>query len=179
MRDFIMLRDVNMQIFTRTQQLIILLTLSLLLCQCGPLALGGNMGGPSEELRASEIAQEAMGDFYYGRRYYVHKTRFWGYLRRPGEPARKAKLVVFLESAKLCPDRLPEDGPAGQKYGFDHNYEYRIWGQFTGRNVYDINSNQFLPEFLLQDYQLVNRQPGWLFRPSDRYDPKRITLLPR
>jgi hypothetical protein len=109
----------------------------------------------------------------------VHKTRFWGYLRKPGRPAKDSQLVVFLESQKLNPDRLPETGPPGQRYGFDQNYEYRIWGRYTGRKVYDVNSNQFLPEFLLQDYQLLDKQPGWLFQPSDQYHPKRITLLSR
>lgn len=153
--------------------------IAVLLSQCGSLSGTGNMGGPTAEARAAQIATEPKGDFYYGRRYYVHKTRFWGYLRKPGQSARDAKLVVFRESNKLCPDRLPENGPDGQRYGFDHNYEYRIWGRYTGRQVYDINSNQFLPEFLLLDYQLVNTQPGWLFRPSDRYEPTRITLMPR
>lgn len=137
------------------------------------------MGGPTATERADQISTEPRGDFYYGRRYYVHKTRFWGYLREPGKSARQSQLVVMKESRKLCPDRLPENGPSEPSYGFDHNSEYRIWGQFTGRRVYDVNSNQFLPEFELHDYQLIKRQPGWLFSPRDRYDPKRITLLPR
>ena len=36
-----------------------------------------NMGGPSAEVRAAEIASEPTGNFYYGRRYFVKKTRFW------------------------------------------------------------------------------------------------------
>jgi hypothetical protein len=158
---------------------LLLATMPLLLCHCGGSAGMGNMGGPTSEERAAQISAEPKGNFYYGRRYYVHKTRFWGYLRKPGQAAHHSQLVVFRESQKLNPDRLAENGPPGKCYGFDHNYEYRIWGRYTGRKVYDVNSNQFLPEFLLQDYQLVNRQPGWLFRPNDSYDPKRITLVPR
>jgi hypothetical protein len=137
------------------------------------------MGGPTVSDRAAEISAEPRGDFYYGRRYYVQKTRFWGYLRKPGKNAKQSQLVVMRESRKLCPDRLPESGPGEQCYGFDQNFEYRIWGQFTGRKVYDVNSNQFLPEFELRDFQLIKRQPGWLFSPRDKYDPKRITLYPR
>lgn len=139
----------------------------------------GNMGTqPSPEIRKQQIENEARGDFYYGRRYYVQKTRFWGYLREPGKPAYTAKLVIFNESKKRNPDRLPEAGP-GKNYGFDNNYEYKIYGRYTGRTLYEPNSNQFLPEFLLSDYQLVSTSPGWLFTPSDKYNPIRVTLLPR
>lgn len=165
--------------FMRYFKFFFLLMLSFMLCQCAGTISTGSMGGPTMDERAAEIDREPKGNFYYGRRYFVEKTRFWGYLRNPGQSARHAKLVVFRESSKLNPDRLPEDGPEGQRYGFDHNYEYRIWGRYTGRNVYDVNSNQFLPEFLLVNYELVNRNPGWLFRPNDSYDPTRITLVPR
>jgi hypothetical protein len=131
------------------------------------------------EERNAKIANEPTGDFYYGRRYYVEKTRFWGYLREPRQSANRAKLVLFREDRKKNPDRLPENGPPGQRYGFDQNYEYRIRGNYTGEKAYDPNSNQFLPVFMLTDYELIDRQPGWLFRPDDRYDRYRITILPR
>lgn len=137
-----------------------------------------NMGGPSPEIRAAEIASEPSGNFFYGRRYYVEKTRFWGYIRKPHQSARQARLVLMNETQKRTPDRLPENGPPGQRYGFDQNYEYRLNGNFTGRTLYDPNSDQFLPEFKLTGYTLMNRNPGWLFSPQDHYDPYRITLLP-
>lgn len=138
----------------------------------------GNMGGlPTVATRKAQIANEPRGDFYYGRRYFVQKTRFWGYLRKPGHPAKTARLVIFNESQKRNPDRLPEDA-SGKRYGYDTNYEYKIYGRYTGRELYDPNSNQFLPEFLLTDYNLLSKDPGWLFSPSDKYSPTRITLLP-
>jgi hypothetical protein len=149
------------------------------LTQCAGTMGTGNMGGPAKEVREAKISSEPTGDFYYGRRYFVYKTRFWGYLRKPREPWSRAKLVVFNESRKTNPDRLPELGPPGQRYAFDQNYEYRIRGHYTGREVYEPNSNQFLPEFMLTGYELVDRSPGWLFRPDDRYDPMRISLYPR
>ena len=51
----------------------------VLLSHCGATMGGGNLGGPSVEERNARIASEATGSFYYGRRYYVEKTRFWGY----------------------------------------------------------------------------------------------------
>lgn len=152
--------------------------LCLALCQCAGSLGSGNMGGPTGEERAAAIAAEAGGDHFIGRRYYVHKTRFWGYVRKPGESWNKASLVVMREDRKHQPDRLPEYG-SGNRYGYDQNHEYKLRGYFTGNRVYDPNSNQVLPEFMLTGYDLLNRQPGWLFRPDDRYDPYRITLVPR
>jgi hypothetical protein len=151
---------------------------TVLLCQCGSMGTG-NMGGPTAEERKVAIASEATGSHFYGRRYYIEKTRFWGYVRRPRQSWDKSKLVIFREDKKRSPDRLPENGPPGQRYGFDQNHEYRLDGYFTGREAYDPNSNQFLPEFMLTGYETVNRNPGWLFRPDDSYDPHRITLYSR
>jgi hypothetical protein len=83
------------------------------------------------------------------------------------------------EDKKSTPDRISENGPPEQSYGFDNNVEYRIHGYYTGREVYEPNSNQFLPEFMLTGHEVLDRQPGWLFRPQDRYDRLRITMIPR
>jgi hypothetical protein len=151
---------------------------ALLLCQCSTMGTG-NMGGPTVEERKASIASEPSGDFFYGRRYYVEKTRFWGYVRRPRQSWDNAKLVMINESKKKQPDRLPENGPQGARYGYDQNFEYKLNGYMTGRDAYDPNSNQHLPEFMLTSYELVNRNPGWLFRPDDRYDATKITNYPR
>jgi hypothetical protein len=70
-----------------------------------------------------------------------------GHLREPRQPASRAKLVMMREDRMQTPDRLPEEGPSGQRYRFDNNYEYRIYGHYTGREAFDPNSNQFLSEF--------------------------------
>jgi len=150
------------------------------LTQCGTSSLGsGNLGGPSAEERNAKIASEPTGDFFYGRRYHVEKTRFWGYVRQPRQSWNRAKLVILREDKKLSPDRLSESGPLGQRFAFDNNTEYRLHGYYTRQQAYDPNSNQILPEFMLTSYEVVDRQPGWLFRPDDRYDPNRITMVPR
>ena len=161
-------------------RLVLLGTVCALLTQCGPSVTGvGNMGGPTVEERSAKVASEPSGDFFYGRRYCVEKTRFWGYVRQPRQAASRSKLVIMREDKKKNPDRLSENGPAGNRYGFDNNYEYRLQGYYTGQNSYDPNSNQFLPEFMLTGYEVLDRNPGWLFRPDDRYDRMRITMLPR
>ena len=156
----------------------------ILLASCAPIGGGyngggrPNMGGPTVDERKQQIATEARGDFFYGRRYYVQKTRFWGYLRKPGKGWHSAKLVVFNEKLGRQPDRYSETGPTDQRYAFDHNYEYRIRGHYSGKKVYEINSNQFLDEFILTGYELVNKNPGWIFTPNDHYDSAQITLTP-
>lgn len=159
------------------------LAVCIFLTQCGPVSGGGSggvkLGGPSVAERHAQIASEPTGNFYYGRRYYIEKTRFWGYVRKPREPWSRAKLVLMDESRTRTPDRFSENGPPGRRYGQDANHEYRITGSFTGRTGYDPNSNQFLPIFRPAEFTLINRQPGWLFTPEDRYDRYRITMLPR
>jgi hypothetical protein len=139
----------------------------------------GNLGGPAVEQRNAAIASEATGDFFYGRRYFVEKTRFWGYVRQPRQSWNRSKLVILREDKMGSPDRLPENGPSGKRYAFDNNFEYRLHGYYTGHDAYDPNSNQFLPEFMLTSYDLLDRNPGWLFRPDDRYVSNRITMIPR
>ena len=151
-----------------------------LLTQCGSSSTGsGNLGGPTVEERNAKIASEPTGDFFYGRRYFVEKTRFWGYVRQPRQSWNRAKLVIFREDKKRSPDRLSENGSPGHRYAFDNNTEYRLRGYYTGQQAYDPNSNQFLSEFMLTGYEVLDRQPGWLFRPDDRYDRFRITMIPR
>lgn len=138
---------------------------------------GGNT--PQERQRAAAIAAEPRGDHYIGRRYHIKGTRFWGYVRRPGEPWQNARLVVLNEGQKLQPDRLPER-PVGAdvRYAFDHNYEYKLYGRYTGETVYDPNSNLFLPEFRLSGFELVSADPGWLFKPGESYPAGRLPWVP-
>ena len=54
---------------------------------------------------AQRIAAEAPGDYYIGRRYYKPDFKFWGYVRRPGQPWTTAQLVMLNKKQKLAPDR--------------------------------------------------------------------------
>ncbi|GAA5494262.1 hypothetical protein Rhal01_00421 [Rubritalea halochordaticola] len=139
-----------------------------------------NMGTtPTTEERSLQISSEPTGNFYYGRRYFVYKTRFWGYLRKPRQPWSEAALVIMNENSTYQPDRLPEDGPYDERHGYDQNYNYKITGSYTGRKIYDPNSNLFLPEFRATSFKLIDRSPGWLFSPADHYNPSVITLTNR
>jgi hypothetical protein len=127
------------------------------------------------ETRRMAIASEPRGDWFIGRRYFIERTQFWGYLRRPGQSWDDARLVMMNQSQRKVPDRLPEmpadDGPA---HGFDHNREYKIWGYFTGKKIYDPNSDLFLPEFMLTNWEVRNESPGWLFHPKEKMDGEHL-----
>lgn len=114
---------------------------------------------------AQAIQAEKPGDYFIGRRYYkIPQFKFWGYVRQPGQPWSTAQLVVFNEKQKLAPDREQLN------FGFDNNYEYKLWGRFSGDKVYDAGSNGFYPEFILQKYELVSVRPAPIFKSqySDR-----------
>lgn len=157
---------------------------SLLLSSCTTTG-GGSAGSgagnlpssalnhPAVKSRNAMIANEPVGDYYIGRRWWTDGTRFWGYLRKPRQTWAEARLVIMNESVMKQPDRIPERG-SGQIHGYDHNYEYRIWGSFTGATIYDPNSNFRIPEFRLTKYELLSQNPGFLFWPGEQYGTRRL-----
>ena len=86
----------------------------------------------------SEIQAEPPGDYFIGRRYYKPDFKFWGYVRRPGQPWSTAQLVMLNENEKLAPDREQLN------FGSDNNYEYKLYGNFSGDKVYEPASNGYL-----------------------------------
>jgi hypothetical protein len=137
---------------------------------------GGEPKSPALVERDALIKLEPTGDFYIGRRYVTERTRFWGYLRRPRQTWDQSKLVIMNESIAHVPDRLRESATPepGSGFGFDHNYEYRIYGSYSGKTIYDPNANYFLPEFVIERYELIDADPGFLFKPGVRYDSRAL-----
>lgn len=104
------------------------------------------------------IASEPPGDYYIGRRYYKPDFKFWGYVRRPGQPWNTAVLVMLNEKQKLAPDRQ------ALSFGSDNNYEYKLYGRFSGEKVYEPASNTIYPEFILVNYELISMTPAPIFK---------------
>lgn len=153
--------------------LALLLTLSLL-TQCNTF----RSDCKAIAQREAAIAQEPVGDYYIARRYYVPTTRFWGYIRRPGQSWRTAKLVIMDETKVLAPDRGLEPPAPNAIFGSDHNVEYVVTGSFLSDAAYEPNSNQILDVFQATSYQVRDAKPGYLFRPSERYSSSYVTLFP-
>src|SRR2546422_1117347 len=107
---------------------------------------------------AQHIAAEPTGDYFIGRRYYKPDYKFWGYIRRPGQPWSTAELVMLNEKEKLAPDR------ERLEFGSDNNYEYKLFGYFSGDKVYEPASNGIYPEFVLKGYELISTTPPLIFR---------------
>ena len=107
---------------------------------------------------AQRIQAEPPGDYFIGRRYYKPDYKFWGYVRRPGQPWSTAQLVMLNEKLKLAPDREQ------LSFGNDNNYEYKLTGNFTGDSVYEPASNSVYPEFLLKSYELISVSPSPIFK---------------
>src|SRR5213592_2705068 len=107
---------------------------------------------------AQRIAAEPAGDYFIGRRYYKPDFKFWGYVRRPGQPWSTAQMVMLNEKQKLAPDREQ------LKFGSDNNYEYKLYGDFSGDKVYEPASNTIYPEFVLKGYELISTNPAPIFK---------------
>jgi hypothetical protein len=105
-----------------------------------------------------------------GRRFFKNDYKFWGYVRNPGQPWSSAKLVMLNEQSKLAPDR--ELG----KIGSDNNYEYKLYGNFSGQMVYEPASNGFYPEFVLKAYELRSVSPTNIYRTAGATDPSRRVI---
>ena len=127
-----------------------------------------------KQARDAAIQMEPRGDYYVGRRYYTWRCRYWGYLRRPGYLWETAKLAIINERNCKQPDRLPEAPDAGLAHGHDHNTEYRMYGNYTGRTIYDPNADLMLPEFLLGRWEPITQAPGFLFDPREKYNPRTL-----
>ena len=113
-------------------------------------------------LQRAAISREQPGDYFIGRRYYNAYYKFWGYVRRPGQPWKTSELVMLNEKVKLAPDREIN------QIGVDDNCEYRLYGRFTGDKVYEPASNHLYPEFQLERYELIDRNPPSIFAPGAR-----------
>ncbi|HEY4284651.1 MAG TPA: hypothetical protein VGM62_16435 [Chthoniobacterales bacterium] len=107
---------------------------------------------------AQRISAEPPGDYFIGRRYYKPDFKFWGYVRRPGQPWSTAQMVMLNEEKKLAPDRQQ------MNFGSDNNYEYKLYGYFSGETVYEPPSNGFYPEFVLKNYELISTNPEPIFK---------------
>jgi hypothetical protein len=107
---------------------------------------------------AQRIAAEPPGDYYIGRRYFKPDFKFWGYVRKPGQPWSTAQLVMLNEKEKLAPDR------AALKFGSDNNYEYKLSGHFSGDKVYEPASNRLYPEFVVTNFQVISTNPPAIFK---------------
>jgi hypothetical protein len=123
--------------------------------------------GAARAAMLAEIKAEKPGSYYIGRRYYKVDYKFWGFVRKPGQPWSTAKMVMLNEQQKFAPDR--EQG----KIGEDNNYEYKLFGEFSGQTVYEPASNGFYPEFVLKGYELRSATPAKIYREAGALDPKR------
>jgi hypothetical protein len=119
---------------------------------------------------AQRIAAEPAGDYFIGRRYYKPDFKFWGYVRRPGQPWSSAQMVMLNEEQKLAPDRERLD------FGSDNNYEYKLYGYFSGDKVYEPASNTVYPEFVLKGYELISTNPPPIFQSQFRGKPSAAEL---
>jgi hypothetical protein len=132
------------------------LAAALLLTSC--LTTGPTGIQEARTAMAQRIASEPTGDYFIGRRYYKPDFKFWGYIRRPGQPWSTAQLVMLNENQKLAPDREQ------MNFGTDNNYEYKLYGNFSGQTVYEPASNGFYPEFILKNYELISTNPPPIFK---------------
>jgi hypothetical protein len=102
---------------------------------------------------AQQIAAEPVGDFYIGRRVFAPPFAIWGYVRSPRQSWKTAKLVILNEKFQFAPDR------ARNQLGSDSGSEYRLYGYFSGDQIYDASAGRFCAEFVLKRAELISPNP--------------------
>lgn len=118
------------------------------------------------------IQSEPQGNYFVGRRLFKNVYKMWGWVRKPGQQWKTAELVMLNEQRKLAPDR--EAGTLGS----DNNYEYKLFGYYSGDTVYEPASNGFYPEFVLTGYELINRNPPRIYSNPREVKPE-VRILTR
>ena len=142
--------------------------LTLLLSGCeAPIVM---QSSEDRQALSTGIAGEKPGNYFIGRRFYKVDYKMWGWVRKPGEPWKQSRLVMFNEQKKLSPDRERND------IGSDNNYEYRLTGGFSGEKVYEPASDSFYPEFVLTGATVISTNPP-LICPDRRWVDPAIRLL--
>jgi len=149
----------------------LLALLLLLLPGCKTMDNGTTWQGIQSVKISDSVKAEEPGDYWIGRRYYKVDYKFWGYVKRPGQPWSTAKLVMMNEQSKLAPDR------ALGHLGSDNGYEYKLIGDFSGDTVYEPASDGKYPEFVLKNYSLRSISPVAIFREPGALDPTRRLIV--
>jgi hypothetical protein len=122
---------------------------------------------------AQQIAAEPVGDFYIGRRVYAPPFAIWGYVRSPRQSWKTAKLVIFNEKFQFAPDRLRN------QIGSDNGSEYRLYGYFSGDQIYDAAAGRFCAEFVLKRAELISPNPDPIWPPFFIHDRQEFQGWPR
>lgn len=147
----------------------------LVLAACGAVLAGCETTAPGSADRAAmnaAIRAEPPGNYFVARRMYKQDYKVWGWVRQPGQPWRTAKLVMLNEQTRIAPDR------ALNKIGSDNNIEYKLFGSFSGQQVYEPASDSFYPEFILQGYEVKDTNAPNIYVQKRQNEPKVRILTP-
>ena len=131
------------------------------------LVLAGCDGPEQSGLRAARLAQsqailrEPPGDYYVGRRYYNPNYKFWGYVRKPGQQWREAKLVMLNENGRSWRPTANRISSA-----WTTTSSTTCTGISPDQTVYEPASNRFYPEFMLTGWEIADKTPPSIFPPN-------------
>lgn len=116
------------------------------------------------------VASEPPGPYFVGYRFYKTDYHMWGWVKKPGEPWKDSRLVMFNEQKKTAPDREK------LSIGSDNNTIYRLTGSFSGQKIYEPASDSFYPEFVLTGATVMTTNPPLIF-PDNRWTNPAVRLI--
>jgi hypothetical protein len=109
--------------------------------------------------------------YFLGARYYDKKAGGWGWIKKPDEHWKQAKWVAIKETPRQfhVPHRSLKNAEA------DHEFQYKLLGDFADYQIYDPVRDELLDVFVIQGFESlglqksIERKPG----PSTRFTSKK------
>ena len=77
----------------------------------------------------------------------------------------------WMKAPRRTPDRPPEY-TGNPRYAYDNNYEYRVYGKYTGKYGYEPNSNLKLPIFKPTRFEVPTPTPAGSSNPRKNMIPE-------
>lgn len=127
---------------------------------------------PARAAMNESIRMEQPGNYFVARRMYKKDYKVWGWVREPGKPWTSARLVMLNEQKKLAPDREKN------QIGYDNNFEYKVFGYYSGDTVYEPASDGFYPEFVLTGVEIKDTAAPNIYKDRRQTDPAVRILQP-
>ncbi|MDR1191449.1 MAG: hypothetical protein LBK60_07285 [Verrucomicrobiales bacterium] len=91
------------------------------------------------------------GPVYIGHRFVTERYTEWGWVWKEKQDYRKGRWVIVQET----PGRCPIPSRLGNDLKSDHDYEYRLYGEFLPEQGYDPNYDLYVEVFRLKGFELI------------------------
>jgi hypothetical protein len=106
----------------------------------------------AQDLRQDQVEKPPVVEEFIGHRFVEETGGGWGWVMKPGQKWKNDAVWITL---KETPPLIKAPDRTMPKRDADQNYEYKLWGYFAGFEAYDPSTNEMLPVFVLDHYEVI------------------------